>query len=105
MFYAQGTMLYYLVLAVIPQSNISFMLQVRKLEKQFAANKEAMENAVALVAGEADRIRGDISEMRSATSHNLAASDQQILALQVGCENVLNSTVVKCPIPRIFIPR
>jgi hypothetical protein len=60
-----------------------YMLQVRKLEKQFAANKEAMENAVALVAGEADRIRGDISEMRSATSHNLAASDQQIVALQV----------------------
>lgn len=42
-----------------------------------------MEAAIASVTDEAERIKCDIAEMRNATSHNLAASDQQITQLQV----------------------
>eukprot|EP00884_Botryococcus_braunii_P005546 jgi/Botrbrau1/14993/Bobra.0018s0093.1 len=69
------------------EENALLGVQVRKLEKKIAVAKENMETAIAAVADEAERIKCDIAEMRNATSHNLAASDQQITQLQAQYED------------------
>lgn len=57
--------------------------QVEKLEKQLASVKEVMDAELEAKAAEAEQLRGKVAELRSATSHTVADSEEKIMALQV----------------------
>lgn len=56
--------------------------QVAALERQLAANREAMEVDIRAKAAEAEALKGVVDELRNATSHTIAGSEAAILALQ-----------------------
>ncbi|KAK9828671.1 hypothetical protein WJX72_001447 [[Myrmecia] bisecta] len=64
------------------EENATLEVQVRKLEAAFRSSKEGLEAEVRSQAAQADKLKGEVAQLRHACSHSIADSEDRIRDLQ-----------------------